>query len=80
MAAGYLACAVSRTGIVGEFAGSRTPGTEAVLDGFAAGVLKCDAEREIGVKTLGWKPTGNFEQLVEQMVEAELEQLPNRSN
>jgi GDPmannose 4,6-dehydratase len=26
-------------------------------------------------KTLGWKPTGNFEQLVREMVEAEVEEL-----
>jgi GDPmannose 4,6-dehydratase len=29
-------------------------------------------------KTLGWKPTGTFEQLVREMVEAELKQLPSR--
>jgi GDPmannose 4,6-dehydratase len=28
-------------------------------------------------KTLGWKPSGNFEQLVREMVEAELDQLAN---
>ncbi len=61
--AGYVACAVSTTGIVGAFGGARTPQVEAVLDGFAAGVQRCRKD-DVGVgRLLGWQPdtmTGRF--------------------
>src|SRR5205823_3415783 len=61
--AGYLAAAVSRTGIVGEFGGTRVPEVTRVLDGFAAGVLKLNADRQLAIVLLGWNPerkTGLF--------------------
>ncbi len=54
--AGYLAAAVSRTGIVGAFGGTRVPEVTRILDGFAAGVLKLNADRQLAIVLLGWNP------------------------
>ncbi|HEY7280063.1 MAG TPA: BMP family ABC transporter substrate-binding protein [Actinomycetota bacterium] len=54
--AGYLAGGISRTGIVGAFGGIRTPEVVAMLQSFAAGVAKLNADRELAVPLLGWNP------------------------
>jgi basic membrane protein A and related proteins len=61
--AGYLAAAVSRTGIVGAFGDVSEPEVTRTLDGFAAGVEKLNADRELVIALLGWNPkrqTGLF--------------------
>jgi basic membrane protein A len=55
--AGYLAAAVSRTGIVGAFGSLPVPEVTRVLQGFSAGVLKLNADRELTVRLVGWNPT-----------------------
>jgi basic membrane protein A len=54
--AGYLAAAVSRTAIVGAFGGTPVPEVTRILDGFAAGVLKLNADRQLAIVLLGWNP------------------------
>jgi len=53
--AGYLACSVSATGIVGALGGAPTAEVEATLDGFAAGVQRCQLDVGRG-RLLGWDP------------------------
>jgi basic membrane protein A len=54
--AGYLAAGISRTGIVGAFGGVRVPEVVAMLQSFAAGVAKLNADRELAIALLGWNP------------------------
>ncbi len=54
--AGYLAAGISRTGIVGSFGGVRVPEVVRMLQGFAAGVAKLNADRELAIALLGWNP------------------------
>jgi basic membrane protein A len=66
--AGYVAAAVSQTGIVGTFGGLQIPPVTVFMDGFALGVAHYNAEKGTNVQVLGWNPetqeglfTGNFE-------------------
>jgi basic membrane protein A len=54
--AGYLAAGISRTGIVGAFGGVRVPEVVAMLQSFAAGVAKLNADRDLAIALLGWDP------------------------
>ena len=67
--AGYLAAAVSQTGIVGTFGGINIPPVTVFMDGFFYGVQKYNEDNGASVRVLGWDPanpdsglfTGNFE-------------------
>ncbi len=52
--AGYLAAALSQTGIVGAFGSIDAPQVVRVLNGFSAGVQKLNADRELAIALLGW--------------------------
>ncbi|HXJ64397.1 MAG TPA: BMP family ABC transporter substrate-binding protein [Actinomycetota bacterium] len=54
--AGYLAAGITRTGIVGAFGGEPDSRVERMLQGFAGGVAKLNADRELAVPLLGWNP------------------------
>jgi basic membrane protein A len=54
--AGYLAAGITRTGIVGAFGSVEDPEVTRMLQAFAAGVAKLNADRELAVPLLGWNP------------------------
>ena len=61
--AGYLAAAVSQTGVVGTFGGLPIPTVTIFMDGFVAGVQKYNEVKGTDVQVLGWDPaeeTGLF--------------------
>ncbi len=68
--AGYLAAAVSETGIVGTFGGINIPPVTIFMDGFVRGVEHWNDAKGDDVVVLGWDPeaqeglfTNNFESL-----------------
>lgn len=56
---GYLAAAMSKTGIVGTFGGQNIPPVTIYMDGFVAGVRYFDKLNHGHVTVLGWVPTAN---------------------
>ncbi len=61
--AGYLAAAVSRTGIVATYGGVAIPSVEAFMSGFDSGVRHFNAVKGADVTLLGWDSesgTGDF--------------------
>ena len=52
--AGYLAAALSRTGIVGAFGSVSDATVIEVLDAFSAGVQKLNLDRDLAIPLLGW--------------------------
>jgi basic membrane protein A len=68
--AGYLAAAVSETGVVGTFGGINIPPVTIFMDGFVNGVTYYNSVNGTSVTALGWDPatqeglfTNNFESL-----------------
>jgi basic membrane protein A len=68
--AGYLAAAVSETGVVGTFGGINIPPVTIFMDGFVNGVTYYNFVKGTDVTALGWDPatqeglfTNNFESL-----------------
>jgi len=66
--AGYVAAAVSKTGVVGTFGGMQIPTVTVFMDGFVLGVNYYNEVKGTSVQALGWDPatqvglfTGNFE-------------------
>lgn len=64
---GYLAAAMSKSGVVGTFGGIDIPPVTIYMNGFVAGVRYYDQKNHAKVKVLGWNPatnkglfTGNF--------------------
>ena len=53
---GYLAAAMSKTGIVGTFGGQDIPTVTIYMDGWVAGVRYYDKVNHAKVKVLGWTP------------------------
>ena len=53
---GYLAAAMSKTGVVGTFGGQNIPPVTIYMDGFVAGVRYYDKANHASVKALGWTP------------------------
>ncbi len=65
---GYLAAAVTKTGIVGTYGGIQFPAVTAFMDGFAMGVKYYNEVKGTSVQVLGWDPAtqtglfaGNFD-------------------
>jgi basic membrane protein A len=61
--AGYLAAGMTKSGKVGTFGGMPIPTVTPYMDGFAAGVMKYNADHGASVQLLGWNPadgTGSF--------------------
>ncbi len=56
---GYLAAAMSKTGIVGTFGGQNIPPVTIYMDGYVAGVRYFDKLNHGHVTVLGWVPTAN---------------------
>jgi basic membrane protein A len=54
---GYLAAAMSKSGIVGTFGGQNIPPVTIYMDGWVAGVRYYDQQNHKSVKVLGWTPT-----------------------
>jgi basic membrane protein A len=54
---GYLAAAMSKSGIVGTFGGENIPTVTIYMDGWVAGVRAYDKMNHKHVSTLGWTPT-----------------------
>lgn len=68
--AGYLAAAVSKSGIVGTFGGINIPTVTIFMDGFYYGVAYYNQQKGTRVQVLGWHPatkeglfTNNFDSL-----------------
>ena len=68
--AGYLAAAVSKSGIVGTFGGINIPTVTIFMDGFYYGVAYYNQQKGTRVQVLGWDPatkeglfTNNFDSL-----------------
>ena len=53
---GYLAAAMSKTGVVGTFGGQDIPTVTIYMDGWVAGVRYYDKLNHAHVKALGWTP------------------------
>ena len=53
---GYLAAAMSKTGVVGTFGGQDIPTVTIYMDGWVAGVRDYDKVNHAHVKALGWTP------------------------
>ena len=53
---GYLAAAMSKTGIVGTFGGQNIPPVTIYMDGWVAGVRYYDQKNHARVTVLGWTP------------------------
>jgi basic membrane protein A len=53
---GYLAAAVSKSGVVGTFGGENIPTVTIYMDGWVAGVRAYDKINHKHVSTLGWTP------------------------
>ena len=61
--AGYVAAAVSQTGVVGTFGGLPIPTVTIFMDGFYYGVQRYNEDNGTDVQVLGWDPeteTGSF--------------------
>src|SRR4029077_7147112 len=61
--AGYLSAGVTRSGTVATFGAIPIPTVLPYMDGFAAGILKYNADHGTHVRLLGWDPatgTGSF--------------------
>ena len=56
---GYLAAAMSKTGLVGTFGGQDIPTVTIYMDGWVAGVRYYDKLNHAHVKVLGWTPAKN---------------------
>ena len=54
---GYLAAAMSKSGIVGTFGGQNIPPVTIYMDGWVAGVRYYDKLNHSRVTVLGWTPT-----------------------
>jgi len=54
---GYLAAAMSKSGVVGTFGGIDIPTVTIYMTGFVAGVRYYDLHRHAHVKVLGWTPS-----------------------
>jgi basic membrane protein A len=52
--AGYLAAALTRTGILGAFGSERTPEVTGVLDAYSAGVQRLNQDRDLAIALNGW--------------------------
>lgn len=55
--AGYVAAAVSETGVVGTWGGQDIPPVRAFLDGYLAGVRRYNTEHDTAVQVAGWNGT-----------------------
>ncbi len=56
---GYLAAAMSKSGVVGTFGGLDIPTVTIYMDGFVAGVRYYDLKNHAHVKALGWVPAAH---------------------
>lgn len=54
---GYLAAAMSKTGVVATYGGANIPTVDIYMDGFVAGVRYYDLHQKKSVKVLGWTPS-----------------------
>lgn len=54
---GYLAAAMSKSGVVGTFGGQNIPPVTIYMDGWVAGVRYYNQQNHAHVRVLGWTPT-----------------------
>ncbi len=54
---GYLAAAMSKSGVVGTFGGQNIPPVTIYMDGWVAGVRYYNQQNHTHVRVLGWTPT-----------------------
>lgn len=55
---GYLAAAITKSGIVGTYGGAKYPTVQIYMDGYAEGVAYYNQQKGTSVKVLGWDVDG----------------------